>query len=153
MSYLEQLRALGLDLLPVPTPSGNFRNVIRIGKLVYVSGQGPREVDGYLHCGKVGRDVLTQDAYQHAHLVGLNILSVLADALGDLGRVGRVVKLQGFVNADSDFTEHPAVVNGCSDLFIGVFGDNGHHARSAVGVASLPNNITVEIEAIFELRH
>ncbi|TPL96899.1 RidA family protein [Mesorhizobium sp. B2-3-11] len=147
MSYLEQLRALGLDLLPVPTPIGNFRNVIRIGKLVYVSGQGPREVDG------LGRDVLTQDAYQHAHLVGLNILSVLADALGDLGRVGRVVKLQGFVNADSDFTEHPAVVNGCSDLFIAVFGDNGHHARSAVGVASLPNNITVEIEAIFELRH
>jgi len=152
MSILERLDALGLKLLPVPSPIGNFRNVIQAGDLVYISGQGPREADGYLYRGKVGREVPVLDAYRHARLTGLNILSVLAHALGDLGRVNRVVKLLGFVNASTEFTDHPEVINGCSDLFIDVFGDIGQHARSSIGVCSLPNNITVEIEAIFELR-
>lgn len=151
MSQLAQLESLGLELLPIPRPVGNFRNFVRTGSLIFISGQGPREADGTLHRGKVGRDVAAVDAYQHARLTGLNILSVLADATGDLGRVTRVVKLLGLVNATDDFASHPDVINGCSDLFTSVFGEIGQHARSAIGVASLPNNITVEIEAIFEI--
>lgn len=152
MSHLAQLESLGLALLPVPRPIGNFRNFVRAGSLVFVSGQGPRRADGTMHQGKVGRDVATADAYAHARLTGLNVLSVLADAVGDLSRVTQVVKLLGLVNATDDFANHPEVINGCSDLFTSVFGDIGQHARSAIGVASLPNNITVEIEAIFEVR-
>jgi len=152
MSPLAQLESLGLQLLPVPRPIGNFRNFIRTGSLVFVSGQGPREANGTVHQGKVGRDLSAADAYQHAQLTGLNVLSVLADAVGDLGRVTQVVKLLGLVNATDDFVGHPDVINGCSDLLTSVFGEIGQHARSAIGVASLPNNITVEIEAIFEVR-
>lgn len=151
MSQLAQLETLGLKLLPIPRPVGNFRNFVRTGSLIFISGQGPIEADGTLHRGKVGRDVATGEAYKHARLTGLNILSVLADAVGDLGRVTQVVKLLGLVNATDDFAGHPDVINGCSDLFTTVFGEIGQHARSAIGVASLPNNITVEIEAIFEI--
>jgi enamine deaminase RidA (YjgF/YER057c/UK114 family) len=152
MSYLAQLQSLGLELLPIPRPIGNFRNFVRAGSLVFISGQGPREADGTMHQGKVGKDVAITDAYEHAQLTGLNILSVLADAVGDLSRVTQVVKLLGLVNATDDFASHPDVINGCSDLFTSVFGEIGQHARSAIGVSSLPNNITVEIEAIFEVR-
>ena len=152
MSYLAELDALGLKLLPIPKPIGNFRNFVRTGSLIFISGQGPREADGSMQQGKVGRDVGIGTAYQHARLTGLNILSVLADAVGDLERVSQVVKLLGLVNATDEFASHPEVINGCSDLFTTVFGEIGQHARSAIGVSSLPNNITVEIEAIFELR-
>ncbi|MGV8989174.1 MAG: RidA family protein [Cypionkella sp.] len=152
MAHLAELEALGLRLPPIPKPIGNFRNFVRTGSLVFVSGQGPREADGTLHQGKVGKDVSPGIAYDHARLTGLNILSVLADAVGDLDRVIQVVKILGFVNAADDFAAHPDVINGCSDLFTAVFGEIGTHARSAIGVSSLPNNITVEIEAIFELR-
>ena len=152
MSYLARLDSLGLQLLPPPHPIGNFRNFVHTGSLVYISGQGPREVDGSLRRGKVGRDVAVGEAYDHARLTGLNILSVLADAVGDLDRVSQVVKLLGLVNATDEFASHPEVINGCSDLFTAVFGEIGQHARSAIGVSSLPNNITVEIEAIFEVR-
>lgn len=152
MSPLAQLESLGLNLLPIPRPIGNFRNFVRAGSLIFISGQGPREADGTLHQGKVGRDVAASLAYEHARLTGLNILSVLADAVGDLTLIAQVVKLLGLVNATDDFVEHPDVINGCSDLFTAVFGEIGQHARSAIGVSSLPNNITVEIEAIFELR-
>ncbi len=152
MSYLAELDSLGLKLLPIPKPIGNFRNFVRTGSLIFISGQGPREADGSMQQGKVGRDVTVSTAYQHARLTGLNILSVLADAVGDLRQVTQVVKLLGLVNATDDFASHPEVINGCSDLFTAVFGEIGQHARSAIGVSSLPNNITVEIEAIFELR-
>lgn len=152
MSYHERLRTLGLGLVQVPKPIGNFRNCKRVGDLLYISGQGPVEANGFLHRGKVGEDVTVEEAYEHARLTGLNLLSVLAEASGGLDRVSQVVKLLGLVNAVPDFTEHPQVINGCSDLFVSVFGEAGEHARSSVGVGSLPNNITVEIEAIFELR-
>ncbi len=152
MPNLAHLESLGLKLLPIPSPIGNFRNFVRTGSLIFISGQGPREADGLMHRGKVGVDVTTSAAYEHAKLTGLNILSVLADAVGDLGKVSQVVKLLGLVNAADDFAHHPDVINGCSDLFTAVFGEIGQHARSSIGVSSLPNNITVEIEAIFELR-
>lgn len=101
--------------------------------------------------GKVGRDLGVEEAYKHAQLTGLNLLSVAHKALGDLDRVAQVVKLFGMVNATPDFHDHPAVINGCSDLLEKVFGARGRHARSAVGMGSLPGNISVEIEAIFEI--
>jgi len=145
------LQSLDLEIPPAPKPIGNFRNVRQVGSLLFISGQGPRRSDGTLMKGKVGNDVSVADAYDHARLTGLNILSVVRDAVGDLQRVKQVVKLLGLVNAVPDFVDHPAVINGCSDLFTEVFGEIGQHARSAIGVASLPNNITVEIEAIIEI--
>ncbi|MCM2293162.1 RidA family protein [Allorhizobium sp. BGMRC 0089] len=148
----ERLAALGIVLPPAPQPIANFVTHVREGNLIYLSGQGPREADGFLHTGKVGREVDVETAYDHARLVGINLLAVLQEAFGDLACVKQVVKLLGMVNADPDFQEHPRVINGCSDLLIAVFGEAGRHARSAVGFGSLPGNITVEIEAIVALK-
>jgi enamine deaminase RidA (YjgF/YER057c/UK114 family) len=147
------LAARGLVLPPPPAPIANFRTFRRAGNLLFLSGQGPLEANGTLHCGKVGRDVDMAEAYKHARLTGLNLLAVTKAALGDLDRVDYVVKLLGMVNAVPDFTDHPQVINGCSDLFIEVFGNaRGEHARSAVGMGSLPGGITVEIEAILAIK-
>lgn len=147
-----RLGELGLELPRVaPEPVGNFANAVRVGKMLYVSGQGPVTADGTLMTGKVGREVSVSDAYLHARLAGLNLLAVARQQAGDLSAIRRVVKLFGMVNAAPDFTDHPRVINGCSDLLVKLFGPSGIHARSAVGMGSLPNNITVEIEAIFEL--
>ncbi|MGV1793997.1 RidA family protein [Rhizobium lusitanum] len=147
----ERLAALGIELPPPPPPIANFVTHVREGNVLYLSGQGPRELDGRLHAGKVGGDVGVDRAYQHARLTGINLLAVMHEALGNLSRVKRVVKLLGMVNAVPHFEDHPSVINGCSDLFIEVFGEAGQHARSAVGFGSLPGNITVEIEAIVSL--
>lgn len=152
MNCYDRLRTRGFTLPPVPAPIGNFTHCTREGDLLFLSGQGPLNEHGELMTGKVGSTVSTDDAYLHAQLVGLNLLSVLHDALGDLGRVKRVVKLLGMVNATPEFGEHPRVINGCSDLFVDILGEAGRHARSAVGVGSLPRNITVEIEAIVAVR-
>jgi enamine deaminase RidA (YjgF/YER057c/UK114 family) len=150
MTPYDRLSGLGLSLMTPAVPLANYVPFVIAGSLLYVSGQGPREPDGTLHKGKVGANVSKEQAYEHARLTGLNLLSVAHAALGDLGRVSRVVKLLGMVNATPEFGEHPAVINGCSDLLVGVFGDAGRHARSAVGMGSLPGGITVEIEAIFQ---
>lgn len=150
-SPYERLAALGIALPPPPPPIANFVTHVLEGNMLYLSGQGPREADGFLHAGKVGGGVSVEEAYGHARLTGINLLAVMQDALGDLTRVKRVVKLLGMVNAVPDFEDHPSVINGCSDLLIAVFGAAGEHARSAVGFGSLPGNITVEIEAIVAL--
>jgi enamine deaminase RidA (YjgF/YER057c/UK114 family) len=147
----ERLKELGIALPKPPNPIANFVTHVQEGNLLFLSGQGPQEANGYLHTGKVGHDVDADRAYEHAKLTGINLLAVMQDALGDLSRVKRVVKLLGMVNAAPDFGEHPKVINGCSDLMMAVFGEAGRHARSAVGFGSLPNNITVEIEAIIAL--
>jgi enamine deaminase RidA (YjgF/YER057c/UK114 family) len=139
---------LGLDLPATLPPVANFVAALRDGDLLYLSGQGPRDATGY-RLGKVGQDVTMQDAHDHARLVGLNLLSVIRQELGSLSRVRRVVRVFGMVNATPDFIGHPYVINGCSDLFCEVFGNEvGRHSRSAIGVGSLPGNITVEIEAV-----
>jgi len=144
----ERLAALGITLPSAPPPIANFLTHVQEGKLLFLSGQGPVEQDGTAHTGKVGEAVSVEEAYGHARLTGINLLAVMHAALGDLGRVRRVVKLFGMVNAAPGFGEHPAVINGCSDLFVAVFGETGGHARSAIGQGSLPGQITVEIEAI-----
>ncbi|RUM95799.1 RidA family protein [Pseudaminobacter arsenicus] len=152
MTPSSRFKALGLVLPPPPAPIANYVPYVIDGDLLYLSGQGQREADGSLRTGKVGRDVGIDRAYDDARLTGLNLLAVIQSALSDLDRVRRIVKLLGMVNAVPDFAYHPKVINGCSDLLIDVFGDNGRHARSAVGFGSLPGNITVEIEAIVAIR-
>jgi enamine deaminase RidA (YjgF/YER057c/UK114 family) len=145
----ERLKSLSIDLPKLHPPVGNFAHAVQYADLLFVSGQGPRDAQGRLHTGKVGATVSTQEAYEHARLTGVNLLAVIHETLGSLARVRRVVKLLGLVNASLDFTQHPKVINGCSDLLIDVFGTEiGRHARSAIGVASLPGQITVEIELI-----
>nr|WP_246504975.1 RidA family protein [Microvirga antarctica] len=139
---------MGVAMMKAPEPIGNFTTFVREGNLLFLSGQGPRESDGTLHVGKVGADVSVEQAYADARLTGLNLIAVMHDALGDLARVKRIVKVLGMVNATPDFADHPAVIDGCSDLFVDVFGDAGRHARSAVGFGSLPMQITVEIEVV-----
>lgn len=147
MSIAKRLEELGIDLPAVPDPAGNYVHWVRTGNLLYLSGKGPIGSP----TGKVGADVSVEQAYEHARSTGLTLIAVMLEALGDLDRVSRVVKVLGMVNAAPDFGHQPAVINGCSDLFVEVFGDAGRHARSAVGMGSLPNGITVEIECIVEV--
>src|SRR5262249_29945219 len=119
-------------------------------RTIYLSGQGPRKPEGGYHVGKVGRDVTSEQAYEHAKLVGLALLAVAQKAAGDLSKV-EVLKVLGMVNAIPEFGDHPKVINGCSDLLVEILGDRGRHARSAVGFGSLPNNMTVEIEAVMRI--
>ena len=151
MTPYDRLKQLGLELMTPATPVANYVPFVLANGFLYLSGQGPRRPDGGVFTGKVGKDVTVEEAYAHARLTGLNLLSVAHMALGDLGRVRRVVKVLGMVNGIPEFAEHPKVINGCSDLFVGVFGDAGKHARSAVGMGSLPGNISVEIEVIFQV--
>lgn len=148
----ERLARLGHKLWEPGAPIANFVNAVRTGNLVYLAGQGPRQEDGqYRYIGKVGKDIDLETARKSAELVMLNCLSVLKQEIGDLDRVKRVVKLLGMVNCTPDFTDQPKVINGASDLLVAAFGDKGRHARSAVGMSSLPLGISVEIEMIVEV--
>jgi enamine deaminase RidA (YjgF/YER057c/UK114 family) len=148
----EKIKELGITLPGGKAPVGNYVPTVRTGNLLYLSGVGPAPgPDGTIPTGKVGQDLTMEQGYEAARLVGINLLARLKDALGDLDKVERVVKLLSMVNASPDFTQTPAVANGCSDLLVEVFGERGRHARSAVGMAALPNNIAVEIEMIVEV--
>jgi enamine deaminase RidA (YjgF/YER057c/UK114 family) len=149
VSAEERIRELGLELPPVHPPAASYVNAVRTGNLVYLSGAGPVRADGHVPTGKVGVSVTPAEAAEHARVVALNLLAVLRHEVGSLDRVKRVVKLLGMVNASPDFVEHSTVINGCSDLLVEVFGEG--HARSAIGVGSLPLGMPVEIEAIFEV--
>ncbi len=152
MSHEARFAALGLQLPPAPKPVGVYKPIVVVGNLAYLSGHGPLQEDGTLLVGCVGVDVDQEAGYLAARQTGLAILATLRSALGSLDRVRRVVKILGLVNAVADFNQQPAVINGCSELFAEVFGiEDGVGARSAVGAASLPCGMTVEVEAIFEL--
>ena len=149
------LEVLGIELSPPAQPIANFVPAVRVGKLMYLSGNGPRLANGTFITGKVGSKPgqLTVDVgYQAARVTMINQLAVLKAELGELKKVKRIVKVFGMVNSDSDFTDHPRVINGGSDLLVEVFGECGKHARSAVGMVSLPFNIAVEIDMVVELR-
>src|SRR6187401_1365013 len=145
MKIEQKLAEMGIELPRPPAPAASYVNCVRTGNLVYVSGMGAT-VDGVTPRGKVGADLTTEEAAAQARIVGINILAVLKEELGDLDRARKVVKLLGMVNCTPDFEEMSYVINGCSDLFKEVFGEG--HARSAVGMASLPFGLSVEIEAI-----
>lgn len=152
MTNDENLIHLGYELPPAPKPAGVYKPVVVVGEIAYVSGHGPLKSDGTLITGRVGGDLDKDAGYAAARQTGLAILASLREQLGSLNRVRRVLKLLGMVNSSPDFTQHPAVINGCSELFAQVFGsDAGVGARSAVGMAALPGNIAVEIEGIFEV--
>ena len=150
MSPEEKLKSLGLVLPTVPTPVANYVPFKLDGRTIYCSGQGPRKPDGSVYVGKVGRDYTVEQAYEHAKLVGLGLLAAAQMAAGSLAKV-EVLKVLGMVNGVPEFGDQPKVINGCSDLFVAVLGDRGRHARSAVGMGSLPNNMSVEIEAVMRI--
>ena len=147
----EKLRELGLSLEPAGTPSARYVPAVRTGNLLFVSGHGPARGGQIQFIGKVGREFTIEQGYEASRLTALAILATVKAQLGDLGKVRRVVKLLGMVNCTEDFTRPPLVINGASDLLCELWGDNGAHARSAVGLQQLPNGMAVEIEAIFEV--
>jgi enamine deaminase RidA (YjgF/YER057c/UK114 family) len=152
VSAEKKLKELGIDLGAVSAPIANYVNTVRAGDLLFLAGKGPRaDKSGKRPSGKVGREYTAEQAYQHARTVGLDLLAVMRAELGSLDRVKRVVKVLGMVNAVPEFQDHPKVINGCSDLFVEVLGERGKHARSAVGMGSLPMGIPVEIECIVEV--
>jgi enamine deaminase RidA (YjgF/YER057c/UK114 family) len=152
MSAEARLKELGIVLPSLGTPVANYLPYRLAGNILYLAGQGPRDASGKQLTGKLGKDISVEEGYRRARLVGLGLLAAMRDALGSLDRVDYIVKLLGMVNAVPDFNDSPKVINGCSDLFVEVFGDAGRHARSAVGNVMLPNQISVEIEGIVAVK-
>ena len=151
MNAEARVAELKLELPQAPKPAGTYSPVVQIGELCYVSGHGPLRSDDTMITGRVGADLTEEQGIAAARQVGLAILATLQKQLGSLDRVVRVVKVLGMVNATADFKNHPKVINGFSDLMVEIWGENGRAARSAVGMGSLPSNIAVEVEAIFQV--
>ena len=153
MRFEERLKELGITLPVTGAPLGNYVHAKRVGNLLYLSGKQPPDSDGKTPRGKLGAGMSVDEGYRHARGCGLMLIAAMREALdGDLDRVAEIVKVLGMVNAAPDFEDHPKVINGCSDLFIEVFGEHGRHARSAVGMSSLPGGIPVEIEVIVAVK-
>ena len=147
----ENLKALGIVLPKLSAPIANYVNYVRTGNLIYFSGTGPAEEgQGYIK-GKLGKDMTIEQGREAARITGINMIANLKNAVGDLNKVKRIVKVLGMVNSTEDFTDQPKVMNGFSDLMVAVFGEKGKHARSAVGMAALPLNMAVEVEMIVEV--
>ncbi len=147
----EQLKKLNIELPSVGKPIANYVNVVRVGNLLFLSGKGPSNEKGVYTTGKVGKDLTLEEGIAAARLTAINQLAVLKAELGDLNKVKRIVKVLGMVNCEADFKDHPKVINGFSDLMVLVFGEKGKHARSAVGMCSLPMNMAVEVELVVEV--
>lgn len=145
------LEKLKISLSEPSSPVANYVNVVQTGNLLFLAGKGPLQANGENITGKVGSDLTIEQGYEAARVTAINQLSVLRATLGNLNKVKRIVKVLGMVNASPEFTDHPAVINGYSDLMVEVFGERGKHARAAVGMGSLPGNIAVEIEMIVEI--
>ena len=152
MKTEQRLKQLGIELAKPTSPIANYVNAVRTGNLLYLAGKGPGLPGKPLPTGKVGRDLTVEQAYVHARETGLSLIAVMKAELGDLDRVKRIVKVLGMVNASPEFGSQPEVINGCSDLFVEVLGEAGRHARSAVGMGSLPNQISVEIEGVISIK-
>ncbi|MBN9431403.1 MAG: RidA family protein [Bosea sp.] len=146
-----RLEELGITLPKVPTPVGSYLPAVQMGDLLFLCGQGPLLPSGVNAKGKLGGGVSVEEGYKLARLTGLYLISAMKDALGDLDRVARIGKVLGMVNCVPEFEDTPGVINGCSDLFVEVFGDKGRHARSSVGMSTLPGNMSVEIEAVVQV--
>lgn len=147
----QKITELGIELFNPTPPMANYVKAVRVGNLIFLAGHGPTKADGTNITGKVGDELTIEQGYAAARQTAIAMLSTLRAELGDLNKVKRVVKVLGMVNCHSKFTDHPKVINGFSDLMVGVFGEKGKHARSAVGMNSLPSNIAVEVEMIVEV--
>lgn len=148
----KKLKELGINLTEPTAPTANFLKAVRIGKMIFLSGHGPDRPEGGQVIGKLGVDLTIEQGQEAARLVGISLLSSLKKEIGNLNKVKRIVKVLGMVNAVPTFTNHSQVINGFSDFMVRVFGENGKHARSSIGLSSLPANIPVEIEMIVELK-
>ena len=149
----ERLKEKGIVLTVPSAPVANYVNVVRVGNLLFLSGKGPGKPDGSYVIGKVGKDLTIEQGYEAARLAAISHLSVLKAELGDLSKVKRIVKVLGMVNCTDDFKDQPKVINGYSDLMVEIFGEKGKHARSAVGMNSLPLGIAVEVEVVVEVEN
>ena len=147
----QKLMQMGITLPAAPNPAANYVNVVRTGNLLYLAGKGPNGPDGKYITGKLGQDLTIEQGYEAAKSVAVNQIAVLKAELGDLSKVKRIVKVNGMINTTPDFTDHSKVMNGFSDMMVAVFGEKGKHARSSVGMCSLPFNIAVEVELIVEV--
>lgn len=147
----QKLKELGIELPAVSKPIANYVSAVRTGNLIFLAGKGPSKADGSYITGKPGKELTIQEGYEAARLTAINQLAALKAAIGDLNKVKRIVKVLGMVNSWPDFKDHPKVINGFSDLIVSVFGEKGKHARSAVGMCSLPMNMAVEVEMIVEV--
>lgn len=151
VDFDKKLKDLGITLTEPSKPVANYVKAVRTGNLIYLAGHAPVKPDGTYVTGKVGRDITVEQGYEAAKLTAISLLSTLKAELGDLNKIKRVVKVLGMVNCHADFADHPKVINGCSDLLVAVFGEKGKHARSSVGMNSLPLNTSVEIEMVVEV--
>ncbi len=151
VDYDKKLKDLGIELEKPSAPVANYVNIVQAGKLLFLAGKGPKMPDGEYIKGKVGKDLTEKEGYEAARRTGVLQLAVLKDYLGDLNKVKRIVKVMGMVNCTDDFGNQPEVINGFSDLMVEVFGEKGKHARAAVGMASLPRNIAVEVDIVVEI--
>jgi enamine deaminase RidA (YjgF/YER057c/UK114 family) len=147
----QKLKDQKIELFKPAAPTANYVKAVRVGNLIYLAGHGPTKVDGTNITGKVGKELTLEQAYMASRQTAISILSTLKAEIGDLDRVKRVVKVLGMVNCTDDFVDHSKVINGFSDLIVSVYGEKGLHARSAIGVNSLPMNIAIEVEMIVEV--
>ncbi len=147
----EKLMQMGITLPAAPNPAANYVNAVRTGNLLYLAGKGPSAPDGKYITGKLGQDLTVEQGYEAAKSVAINQIAVLKAELGDLSKVKRIIKVNGMINTTPEFTDHSKVMNGFSDMMVAVFGEKGKHARSSVGMCSLPFNIAVEVELIVEV--
>jgi enamine deaminase RidA (YjgF/YER057c/UK114 family) len=148
----QKLKELNIQLIPPTKPIANYVKAVRTGNLVFLAGHGPTRADGSNITGKVGKDLTIEQGIDAARTTAISLLSTLQAEIGDLNKVKRIVKLNGWVNCNSEFTDQPKVINGCSDLLVSIFGEKGKHARAALGANALPMNIAVEIEMIVEVQ-
>lgn len=147
-----KLEDLGLDLPEAPLPVAEYVPAKKVGNLVYGSGQGPIKNGEFLHVGKIGTDVSLEEGYEAAKICALNCLAAIKSVIGSLDKIEEIVKVRGFVNSSDDFFDQPKVINGASELLVEIFGENGKHARSALGTSVLPGNIPVELEMVVKVK-
>ena len=149
--YEAALKKLGFDIPELPPAAGAYVPAVQSGKLVFCSGQGPFRDGGFVYLGKVGSDLTLEQGYECARIAALNCLAEIRTVIGTLNRIERIVQVRGFVNCEDNFTDHPKVINGCSELLLKLFGEKGRHARCALGTSSLPMNTPVEVEMVVEV--
>jgi enamine deaminase RidA (YjgF/YER057c/UK114 family) len=148
----QKIKQLGIQLPQIPESLGSYQDMVKVGNLVFLSGRGPLKADGKYIIGKVGQDLTTNEGYQAARLTAINQLAILKQTFGTLDKIKRIIKVNGYVNTADSFTEQSKVMNGFSDLLIEVFGEQGKHARTSVGVFTLPQNMAIEVEMIVEVK-